>query len=63
MPKTLKATSTAIAANKANFANMGLASSAEADQVAKILAIIAARPTLAQQILSLIGEKNITEDK
>ncbi len=61
MAKTLKATATALTANTGAFASVGLASAAEAAHVAKIIKLMADRPDLANPILRLIDDKNITE--
>jgi hypothetical protein len=63
MAKTLKAAGTAIAANTANFANMGLASAAEAAAVAQFLLAAGLKPGLSSEILRLINNVQLTEDR
>jgi hypothetical protein len=63
MAKTLAAAGTAIAANTANFANMGLASAAEASAVAQFLTAAGNKPGLAVEILRLINNTNLTENR
>lgn len=63
MATTLTAAGAAIAANAANFANMGLASAAEATAVGNFLSAAGLKPGLAVEILRLINNVNLTEDR
>ncbi len=63
MAKTFKAAGTAIVANAANFANMGLGSAAEATAVGQFLLAAGLKPGLAVEILRLINNKELTEDR
>lgn len=63
MAITLSAAGTAIAANAANYANMGLGSEAEATAVGNFLSAAGLKPGLALEILRLINNTNLTEDR
>lgn len=63
MAITLSAAGTAIAANAANFASMGLASEAEATAVGNFLKAAGLKPGLAVEILRLVNTTNLTEDR
>ncbi len=63
MAKTFAQVGTALAANTANFANMGLASAAEVSAVAQFMTAAGLKPGLAVEILRLINNTNLTENR
>ncbi len=63
MATTRGAAGAAITTNAANFANMGLASAAEATAVGQFLVAAGDKPGLAVEILRLINNSNLTENR
>ncbi len=63
MAKTFKAAGAALAANTANFASMGLASAAEVTAIAQFLTACGLKPGLSVEVLRLINNKELTEDR
>ncbi len=63
MAKSFQAAGAAIVANAANFANMGLASAAEATAVGNFLIASGNKPGLAVEILRLINTVELTENR
>ena len=63
MAKTFQAAGAAIVANAANYANMGLASAAEATAVGNYLIASGNKPGMAIEILRLIDTKDLTENR
>lgn len=63
MAKTFQAAGAAIVANAANYANMGLASEAEATAVGNYLIASGNKPGMAIEILRLIDTKELTENR
>jgi hypothetical protein len=63
MAKTFQQVATALTANSANFANMGLASAAEVLAVAQFLAAAGLKPGLSVEILRLINNVQLTENR
>lgn len=63
MAKTFQQVATALAANTGNFASMGLASAAEVTAVSQFLAAAGLKPGLAIEILRLINNVQLTENR
>jgi hypothetical protein len=63
MAKTFQAAGAAIVANAANFANMGLASAAEATAVGNFLIAAGGKPGLSVEILRLVNTTELTENR
>lgn len=63
MAITLKAAGTALVANKASFASVGLGSAAEAEAIGKFLIALGLQPGMAIEVLRLINDVNLTEDR
>ncbi len=63
MAKTFQQASTALAANTANFASMGLSSAAEVTALAQFLAACGRTPGLSVEILRLINNVQLTENR
>jgi len=63
MAITLAAAGAAIVANKASYAAVGLGSAAEAEAVGKFLIALGLKPGMAIEVLRLINDVNLTEDR
>ena len=63
MAITLAAAGAALIANKASFASVGLGSAAEAQALGDFLVAAGNKPGLAIEILRLINDKNLTENR
>lgn len=63
MAKTFQQVATALAANTGNFASMGLASALEVTAVSQFLAAAGNKPGLAIEILRLINNTQLTENR
>lgn len=63
MAITLAAAGAAIVANKASFASVGLGSAAEAQAVGDFLIVAGRNPGLADVILRLVNDTNLTENR
>jgi hypothetical protein len=63
MAITLAAAGAAIVANKASFASVGLGSAEEAQAVGDFLIVAGRNPGLADVILRLVNDKNLTENR
>ncbi len=63
MAKTFQAAGAAIVANAANFANMGLASAAEATAVGNFLIVCGRQPGQSVELLRLVNTTELTENR
>lgn len=63
MAKTFQEASDALAANTANYASMGLSSAAEVTALAQFLAAAGNKPGLSVEILRLINNTQLTENR
>ncbi len=63
MAKTFQQASAALAANTGNFASMGLSSAAEVTAIAQFLAAAGLKPGLSVEILRLINNTQLTENR
>lgn len=63
MAITLKAAGEALVTNTANFASVGLGSSAECTAVGNFLIALGNKPGMAIEVLRLINSTALTEDR
>ncbi len=63
MAITLTAAGAALIANKASYASVGLGSAAEAQALGDFLKALALKPGMAIEVLRLINDTNLTEDR